>query len=297
MTQAYLPIQTGAHQAGAAAGFDLDITLANQLGSRLHEQYTTQAPFPHIVIEDFMPPAILQQVLEKFPDIETKAKVYERGYAGQHKRQISPYHCDPYLKDLFLFFNSAPMLAFIEGVTGIAGLIADPYFVGGGVHETLTGGLLGVHADFRVHDKLQLVRRVNLIVYLNQDWDDAYNGRLELWSTDMKACVKSVAPIFNRCVIFNTDETSFHGHPDPLQCPSDRSRKSLALYYYTAEPIAKQEGVSSETNYVARPNEQAENLRKVKKIQKKRAAKAKGNSTSTFSLAWQRVKQLLGAKH
>ena len=285
MTAAYLPIQT--HD-----GFALDIDQATQLGAGLHEEYVHNQPFPHIVIEDFFPPTILQQALDKFPDIQTQAKVYERGYAGQHKRQISPYLCDPYIKNLFLFFNSAPMLAFLQEVTGISGLIADPYFVGGGVHETLSGGLLGVHADFRVHEKLQLIRRVNLILYLNQDWQDDFNGCLELWSTDMKVRVKSVSPIFNRCVIFNTDETSFHGHPDPLQCPQNRSRKSLALYYYTATPIARQEGVSSETNYVARPNELSENIRKLKKIKRKREAKAKTGSISRLGMLAAQIKKV-----
>lgn len=270
-TTHFLPLA----QAGLAnADFHLDSAVAAELGAALQHQYCHQQPFAHIVIDDFFPPALLQTVLDKFPDIATKARVYERGYAGQHKRQISPYDCDPYLRALFAFFNSAPMLRFLEQTTGISGLIADPYFVGGGVHETLTGGFLGVHADFRVHEQLQLVRRVNLIVYLNHDWQDSYGGHLELWDQQMQAKRKSVAPIFNRCVIFNTDETSFHGHPDALQCPSDVTRKSLALYYYTAQPIQQQAGVSTETHYVARPNEKPENLRKVKKIQQKRAARA-----------------------
>jgi hypothetical protein len=49
----------------------------------------------------------------------------------------------------------------------------------------------------------------------------------------MKACVRKVAPAFNRCVIFSTTDFSYHGHPEPLACPVGVTRKSLALYYYS----------------------------------------------------------------
>jgi hypothetical protein len=90
-------------------------------------------------------------------------------------------------------------------------------------------------------------------VYLNKNWQTEYGGNLELWSKDMKTCVKSVEPIFNRCVIFNTDEDSFHGHPDPLTTPEDRSRRSLALYYYTASDAIVDEHRFHTTIFKVRP--------------------------------------------
>jgi hypothetical protein len=93
---------------------------------------------------------------------------------------------------------------------------------------------LSVHADFNVHSPLKVERRLNLLVYLNKDWKMKYGGALELWDREMKACAKKVEPLFNRCVVFSTNATSFHGHPDPVAHPQGKPRRSLALYYYTA---------------------------------------------------------------
>ncbi len=217
-----------------------------------------------------------EQLLAHFPeDAKAHDKTYQKGYGGTHKRQILPYDCDNYMRDAFAFFNSAPMLQFLEGVTNIRGLLPDPYFSGGGLHETSNGGLLGIHADFRVNESLQTLRRVNLLIYLNKDWQDAYGGKLELWDREMTAMVKSVTPIFNRCVIFNTDEDSFHGHPDPLTMPEGVTRRSIALYYYTATPISNDSGESRHTLYVARPHDSEQVKADVRKLAKKREKRAK----------------------
>ena len=102
------------------------------------------------------------------------------------------------------------------------------------------------------------------MLYLNRDWEEDFGGHIELWDSGMKQCIKKLLPIFNRMVIFNTTETSFHGHPEPLNCPADRSRKSLALYYYT---IGQQEDDISQTHstlFRTRPGEKEESKNKAK---------------------------------
>ncbi|HMJ06001.1 MAG TPA: 2OG-Fe(II) oxygenase, partial [Chthoniobacterales bacterium] len=127
------------------------------------------------------------------------------------------------------------------------------YFEGGGLHETLRGGHLGVHADFNVHGRLRVERKLNLLIYLNQDWEDDYGGQLELWDRRMKGCAVRVKPVFGRAVIFNTALDSFHGHPDPLNCPSDRSRRSIATYYYSAPEGGIAALPKRTTNFRSRP--------------------------------------------
>ena len=257
-------------------GFVLDHAVSRAIGEDLMGEYAFAEPYPHIVIDNFLPIEMAEQLLAHFPeDAKAHDKTYQKGYGGTHKRQILPYDCDAYLRDAFAFFNSAPMLQFLEGVTNIRGLLPDPYFSGGGLHETSNGGLLGIHADFRVNESLQTIRRVNMLIYLNKDWQDSYGGKLELWDREMKAVVKSVAPIFNRCVIFNTDEDSFHGHPDPLTLPEGVSRRSIALYYYTALPISNDSGESRHTLYVARPHDSEQVKAEVRKLAKKREKRAK----------------------
>jgi hypothetical protein len=118
------------------------------------------------------------------------------------------------------------------------------------------GGHLKVHADFNRHPKTELERRLNVLIYLNRDWKDEYGGAFELWNEDMTRCETKVMPYFNRCVVFSTTSRSFHGHPEPLECPEDRTRKSLALYYYTKDRPAAEKRWEHNTLFKARPGEE-----------------------------------------
>lgn len=235
---------------------DFDHNAASDLGTSLTHRYIEAAPFPHIVIDDFLRTDLIASICADFPVDQTKNEMhYERGYKGQLKRQISPNECTPYLKTVFNAFNSAPMLQFLEKLTGIQGLIPDPYFAGGGLHETKSGGFLGVHSDFRLNKKLNVDRRLNVIIYLNEDWQESYGGNLELWDVGMKNCLKKVLPIYNRCVIFNTDKDSNHGHPEPLTTPEHITRRSVALYYYTARTQPVDPAQRNKTHYKPRPKD------------------------------------------
>ena len=239
-----------------ASGFKLDPAQAREIGESLSADYCFAEPFPHVVIDNFLPEDLVAQLVEHFPTEKLKSDVvFDYGYAGHHKRQILPADCDDFCRRAFDFFNSQPFLEFLEGLSTIEGLLPDPYFAGGGFHEIGTGGKLGIHADFRINNKLHLSRRMNVIVYLNEGWREEYNGSLELWSRDMKNRVKSVTPVWNRCVIFNTDADSYHGHPDPLTTPEGVLRRSVALYYYTASKAVYEEVPNRSTMYVARPGD------------------------------------------
>lgn len=255
-----LPIDT-------ADGLRLDTAAAQRVGDELSESYCFAEPYPHIVLDNFLPDDVARLAFANFP-VQPLAsdRVFEMGYAGLHKRQILPEECAAPARNLFYFFNSAPMLRFLESITAIQGLIPDPYFEGGGFHETATGGKLGIHADFRVNDQLHLHRRLNVIIYLNEQWDPAWGGSLELWDRDMKSAKKSVEPVFNRCVIFNTDADSFHGHPDPLTSPAGVLRRSIALYYYTASKSIYQEVPTNSTIYHARPTDDARTRREARQL-------------------------------
>lgn len=237
-------------------GLSLDPEVARSIGEELSSTYLDAQPFPHIAINDFLPDGLADGLLCNFPIQKSSGdRIFEGGYSGHFKRQIHPETCSSQVREIFRFFNSGPFIAFVEGVTGIKGLIGDPTFEGGGFHETSTGGKLGIHADFRIHQELHLQRRVNILIYLNRDWRDEYRGELELWDRKMRAKVVSIAPVFNRCVIFNTDQDSFHGHPDALATPAEITRRSAALYYYTASPRIYDEIRADSTMYRPRPDE------------------------------------------
>ena len=248
-------------------GLALDPVASRAAGEQLSESYCFAEPFPHIVVDGFLPEAVARMAIDHFPKQALKSdRVFDMGYAGLHKRQILPEECDAQARQLFHFFNSRPVLEFLEGLTTIQGLIPDPYYTGGGFHETGRGGKLGIHADFRVNEQLHLHRRLNVIVYLNETWEEAYGGNLELWSRDMAAKCKEVAPLFNRCVVFNTDATSYHGHPDPLTTPEGVFRRSMALYYYTASKEIYTEVPNTSTIYHARPGDAADTHREARDL-------------------------------
>jgi len=213
--------------------FVFDSTWLDKLASKHHETYVNAAPFPHIVIDNFLPDEVLNNVLMEFPSHEQIDWIkfdtpLEKKLASKVETQIGPY-----TRFLLYQFNSATFINFLEALTGIHGLIPDPHFWGGGLHQIQPGGLLKIHADFNFHPVLKINRRINLLLYLNKEWDENYGGELQLWDRNMSKCEVKLLPIFNRCVIFNTTDFSFHGHPDPVSCPTGETRKSLALYYYS----------------------------------------------------------------
>jgi hypothetical protein len=198
------------------------------------EIYNTATPFPSISFNNFFNPDFLDLVLDEFPDLSEKKSSRKHSLPTQIKFGGGEELFGPETKNLLYYLNSAPFLIFLQTLTGIdETLIGDPYFVGGGLHEHKRKGLLKVHADFNVHPTLKLNRRLNLLVYLNKNWKEEYGGHFELWNRNMTKCEKRILPAFNTMAIFSTTDFSFHGLPDPLNCPEDMSRKSIALYYYT----------------------------------------------------------------
>ncbi len=227
-----------------------------KLGEELHEEYINADPYPHIAIDDFLPEDIAQRALDEFPgpdDIE-----WQRYSADTESLKLACGNIEqfgPFLRHLMSQLNSAPVVLMLEKLTGIEGLIPDPYFRGGGLFQTLPGGVLDIHADFNKNAKLNLDRRVNLLIQLNKDWKHEYGGHLELWDKKMKR-VKKVLPIFNRCTIFSPTSTTWHGHPRPLTCPEGETRKSLSAFYYTNGRPAKERKRTHSTIWKKIPDEE-----------------------------------------
>jgi len=204
-----------------------------EISTSAHAVYANAKPYPHIVLDDFFDPEIVDGILEEFP--KPDAIRWQRfDNANEIKLASAADASFGPLTRLFLYhLNSITFLEFLSQVTGVDNLISDPRFEGGGLHQIVRGGKLGVHADFNKHAVYGLDRRLNLLLYLNKNWREEYGGHLQLWDRDMFQCEAKVAPLFNRVMIFSTTDFTYHGHPDPLQCPEGVTRKSLALYYFT----------------------------------------------------------------
>src|SRR5262245_58356252 len=241
-----------------------------QLAEANAEKYRNNDPFPHIVIDDFLPESIVEGVLENFP--QPKSKIDWVRFDNEEEKKLAFPTADKMpqpVRDLLFFLNSQTVLSFLERMTGIAGLLPDPYYVGGGLHQIERGGHLQVHADFNKYEKFSLDRRLNLLLYMNKDWKEEYGGHLELWDTSMKHCEQRVLPLFNRCVVFSTTSNSYHGHPVPLTCPEGRTRKSLATYYYSNGRPEEERNEAHSTVWQKRPGQEAtgsEPVRLAKKV-------------------------------
>ena len=239
-----------------AEGFWFDREHLAPLAELHRAAYAAAQPFPHIVIDDFLPAEVLNAVLEEFPSPDRPDwfkfdSPLERKLASKDDTAMGPA-----TRHLLAELNGAAFIDFLERLTGIEGLVPDPHLEGGGLHQIKRGGHLKIHADFNRHPRTDLERRLNALIYLNRDWRDEYGGALELWSRDMTRREARILPLFNRLVVFSTTSTSYHGHPEPLNCPEDRTRKSLALYYYSRDRPAREANEAHNTLFQARPGEE-----------------------------------------
>lgn len=199
----------------------------------LNDVFTSQVPYPHIIIDNFISDeSILDEVLKTFPS-KNDIDFYKYDNQLEKKLAMDQLHLLPTnIQTLLREFNSPNFLNFLEVLTGIDSLIPDPYYRGGGIHCIETGGKLDVHIDFNIHPKLKIHRRLNVTKLHNK-----------------------IYPIFNRLVVFATSEKSYHGHPEPLNTPNDINRKSLALYYYTVDRPENEIVDKHSTTFIKRPDE------------------------------------------
>jgi hypothetical protein len=160
-------------------------------------------------------------------------------------------------KQFVAYLNSPGFIEELEEITGVQNLHGDPELRGGGIHAIGRGGFLKLHTDFNWHPSLNMHRRLNLLVYLNEPWESNWNGAVELWDEKVENKLFSLEPRLGNALIFETNDVSYHGHPDPLKTPDGIFRKSIAMYYYTpSRPNSDVRlGKSNMTNYVERPGE------------------------------------------
>ena len=219
-------------------------------------QFRENKPYPHLHLKEFLDAETAAEMAHEFPGLETDAwtryKHQNENKVGLTKRSQFPALLDEVVDEL----NSPAFVDWLSRVTGIPNLLADDTLEGGGLHQSGPGGFLNVHTDFSFHHyHKNWHRRINLIVYLNPNWQEQWGGAIELWDRDMRKCVAKIPPLLNDALIFETNDISYHGFPDPLRCPEGESRKSVALYYYTLEPGRHVKARS--TNYRSRPEDGA----------------------------------------
>lgn len=215
------------------------------LSNDLKFQYSVNKPFPHIVIDNFFNESILSHAYKEVQQFDNWGHD-PTDYVKNHQvnKEFTPWcpevyesfkQLSPNASYVLHYLNSQTTLNYLEQLTGIKDLIPDDSWSGAGIHKIHPGGRLGVHADFNWHKELGLHRRINLLLYLNKNWQVEWGGDLELWERDLSAKSVQISPIFNRAVIFNITDDAYHGHPVPMSSPEGVCRYSFAIYYFTKD--------------------------------------------------------------
>ena len=240
-----------------------------EIANNQKNKYLENKPFPHIEFQDFFCDELMNEIIKEFPSnldilgIKHENEV-EKKFALPVYDKLSES-----AKYLINQLNSFEFVNFLNKITGIKeALIPDPYLEGGGYHELKQNGFLNIHSDFNIHLKTKLDRRVNVLIYLNKDWEENFGGSLELWDKEMKKCEKKITPTFNKVVIFNTNDFSYHGNPKKISHPQKVSRKSIALYYYSyGRPNTDlKNDISHNTVFMKRPNTKDKASNQFKKL-------------------------------
>lgn len=223
----------------------------------LRDQFASARPFPHFKIDNFLVPEKALEIAQAYPDFETALSQGRTFRSANERKKIQITNSALYPKpiaELNELLASQEFLNDLSFITGMPNLLADDQLVGGGMHMTGPGGKLDVHVDFNYIEDRKLHRRLNLLVYLNPSWNENWGGHIQLWDRTVQNCEASFAPIMNRCVVFETNEISYHGVV-PISPDAPGPRQSFATYYYTREAPAHWTGHSHSTIFKARPDE------------------------------------------
>lgn len=205
-----------------------------RLALQVKERFRNADPYPHVVLDDFLPLAVADVLASSYPD-PNDASVRWKTHANKNVVRKFVEDVSSLSIPMRIFANaviSRQFLLFLEALSGIDCLFADPYFIGGGAMATGRDQFLKIHADFNWHHKLQAHRRLNVLFYLAPNWQAEWGGHLELWSKDMSRRVQ-IEPVFNRAVIFEVTDDSNHGQPQPLRTPESVHRRVFSAFYYT----------------------------------------------------------------
>lgn len=214
----------------------------------LRSSWSTARPFHWVVVDDFLPREFAERLLLEFP-AATSPLWARTNYVHQKKKLTLSRDLPPAHAEFFRIVNDPSFIQQVSDFTSIPGLLPDAALVGGGLHQSLPGAFLDVHVDYNYHPRTRWHRRLNLLVYLNKEWRPEYEGYLELWDMGRGQRLTEIAPIFNRAVVFETNDISYHGHPVPLATPEGVTRKSLAAYYFSETRGDGREGPESNTKY------------------------------------------------
>jgi hypothetical protein len=199
----------------------------------LAQAHTTTSPVPYTIIDNFLPDDLFKTLSFEVDFLqENDWTIFNNGTS--YRKECRNFVSAPRIQSMAYSFQGGAFLKWIEQVTGIDKLLADPYYRGGGITRVFHNHRLALHNDFNWNEQIRLTRRVNIILYMNTEWDSSWGGDLEFWDFDRTECLVKIQPKPNRLAIWNYDERLIHGHPHPLTCPEHIARQNFIQFYYSS---------------------------------------------------------------
>ena len=212
------------------------------------ESYKDGQPGPMGVFDNFLPQDVALNLYNEALSIPDEHwKVFTRN--GSHMMELNKLHLTPCAFELVNYLHSSYMLDQLSELTGIPGLLPDPYLVGAGYSKSFPGDTLKLHTDFNWNDTLKLHRACSFIVYLTPEWQSEWHGGLDFYDHGREQVVTHVDCLFNRCLIWNYHKQGWHGHIHPLSCPMDRPRTTFRLFYYTSNSTYREDDPPHRSQY------------------------------------------------
>jgi len=228
----------------------------------LQKRYSSSSPYPWICIDNFLREDFADELANSYPSYSDASTLGREFKAINESRKIQIVDAEKYpnpVAKIHELFASDAWLEKVSRFTSIPDVLADPDMNGGGMHLYASNALLDVHVDFNYVAKKQWHRRLNILLFLNKGWKSEWGGQFEIWNSDVSELGAALEPVFNRCVLFETSEISYHG-VRKVDCPSDVTRNSFAAYYYTREAPSGWDGSTHSTLFIARPNERLKRI-------------------------------------
>lgn len=235
-----------------------EVLFQDELLDDLHNGFRRAKPYKHIVFENFLSPDSAILLNQEFPPLNSMRKSYK----GLNEKKTEDSSFDllhPSFGELRAELDSSEFRLIVERISGIQNCFSTDDAMGAGLHQGENGSFLDIHIDFNIHHEKEIYRRLNLLIFLNKDWDTKWGGETEMWDANMTHCEQSYAPLFNRALLFETNEISYHGY-SAIHVPEGVTRKSFFCYYYTKDhpnPVKYHD-----TMFKSKPSDS--NLKKVK---------------------------------
>ena len=248
----------------------------------LYQTYTDNVPFDHVIIDDFWEKSVADEIVREMNDMPKQGMVTR--YNSPLENKITIPHWDMFSKTTYQAFTylNSEFLDVINSITNLYDLKPDVGLHGGGIHFHPTNGNLNLHKDYSIHPKLGMMRKLNLIIYMNPVWKEEWNGHLEFWSHDEKnnspkECWAHITPVFNRAVLFDVSQDGWHGLPSYTKQPDDIYRQSMAIYYMT-KPDSN---IEIRPKALFAPRDEQKHDEKIHELIRSRSGMADNNTTNT----------------